>query len=179
MSSCMGSGAEASSISWKQLCLSKASEQFYACWWYKSNFSPSLVVRLLINSCSKNPRSNLCFHIRLISLQGPSQSRLHSAATLLRPSIPGQNTPHLPHESTEQGSISCSKQGGSWEESLAVKTQSILQQWAGCSEKCSPGQKYYQENATSCTWTWSHGIRQGHFWWNPHRDKFQVTQIVS
>lgn len=95
MSSCIVSAAEASSISWKQVCLFQASEQFYICWWYKSNFSPFLVVTLLINSCSKNPRFNLCFPVRLISLQGLSQSLLHSAATLLRPSIPGQNMPHL------------------------------------------------------------------------------------
>lgn len=144
MSSCIVSAAEAPSISWKQVCLFQASEQFYGCWLYKSNSSPFLVVRLLINSHSKNVRFNLRFPVRLISLQSLSQSLLHSAATLLHPPTPGKNMPHLPHESTEQGSSSCSKQWGCWEESLAVKTQSILQQWAGCSEKCSLGQKYYQ-----------------------------------
>lgn len=112
MSSCIVSAAEASSISWKQVWLSQASEQLYECWWYKSNFSPFLVVRLLVNSRSEIPRFNLCFPVRLISLQGLSQSLLHSAASLLHPSIPGQNMTHLPHESTEQGSISCSKWEG-------------------------------------------------------------------
>lgn len=80
MSSCIVSAAEASSISWKQVCLFQASEQFYAGWWYKSNLSPFLEVGLLINSHSKNVSFTPCFPINWF----PCRAYLRVCCTLLQ-----------------------------------------------------------------------------------------------
>lgn len=81
MSCWIMSTAEISNISWKQVFLTS---QWTVCVysWYKSNFSPFLVVSLLVKSHSKNARFNLRFPIRLISLQGLSQTLLRLFYTL-------------------------------------------------------------------------------------------------
>lgn len=89
------------------------------CLWYKSNFSPFLVVSLVVNSHSKNARFNLRFPIRLISLQGLSQTPLHSSATLnTLPLL--VKTCHTFHMSQQSRATPLT---ASWEESPAMLLQ--------------------------------------------------------